>query len=69
MKKDGIMNKKYFSRLEIYELKEMYLTINNLRSLLVLDSFREYLVESVKNRFNNKQTNITVIPNKLISKL
>src|SRR6266542_3608996 len=43
--------------------------LNNPRSLLVLDSFRRYLVNSVKNRFNEKQTNIAVIPNGLISKL
>jgi hypothetical protein len=36
---------------------------------LVLDSFREHLVESVKNRFNEKQTNIAIIPDGLTSKL
>ena len=43
--------------------------LGNSRSLLVLDSFREHLVESVKNRFNEKQTNIAVIPGGLTSKL
>src|SRR6266540_7363443 len=43
--------------------------LNNPRSLLVLDSFRRYLVDSVKNRFNEKQTNIAVIPGGLTSKL
>ena len=36
---------------------------------MVLDSFREHLVESVKNRFNEKQTNIAIIPDGLTSKL
>src|SRR6266540_3600815 len=43
--------------------------LNNSRSLLVLDSFQEHLVDSVKNRFNEKQTNIAVIPGGLTSKL
>jgi hypothetical protein len=41
----------------------------NPRSLLVLDSFRGHLVDSVKNRFNEKQTNIAVIPGGLTGKL
>src|SRR6266542_3505336 len=41
----------------------------NPRSLLVLDSFRGHLVDTVKNRFNEKQTNIAVIPSGLTSKL
>jgi hypothetical protein len=43
--------------------------LSNPRSLLVLDSFRGHLVNSVKNRFNEKQTNIAVIPGGLTSKL
>jgi hypothetical protein len=43
--------------------------LGNPRSLLVLDSFRGHLVNSVKNRFIEKQTNIAVIPGGLTSKL
>ncbi len=43
--------------------------LNNLRFLLVLNSFRRHLIESVKNRFNEKQTNIAVIPDRFTSKL
>ena len=39
------------------------------RSLLVLDSFRGHLTDSVKNRFNEKNTNLAVIPGGLTSKL
>ena len=43
--------------------------LGNSRSLLVLDSFKGHLVNSVKNRFVEKQTNIAVIPGGLTSKL
>ena len=41
----------------------------NPRSLLVLDSFRGHLVDSVKQKFYEKSTNIAVIPGGLTSKL
>lgn len=43
--------------------------LGNPRSLLVLDSFRGHLVNSVKNRFKEKQTNLAVIPGGLTCKL
>jgi hypothetical protein len=42
---------------------------SNPRSLLVLDSFTGHLVDSVKNRLQEKNTNIAVIPGGLTSKL
>jgi len=42
---------------------------SNPRSLLVLDSFAGHLVDSVKNRLQEKNTNIAVIPGGLTSKL
>jgi len=39
------------------------------RSLLVMDSFRGHLVDSVKHRFQEKNTNIAIIPGGLTSKL
>ncbi|GET50680.1 pogo transposable element with KRAB domain [Rhizophagus irregularis DAOM 181602=DAOM 197198] len=41
----------------------------NPRSMLVLDSFRGHIVNSVKNRFVEKNTNIAVIPGGCTSKL
>jgi len=41
----------------------------NPRSLLVLDSFRGHLVDSVKQKFNEAATNMAVIPGGLTSKL
>src|SRR6266542_3072444 len=41
----------------------------NPRSMLVLDSFRGHIVESVKNRLIEKNTNIAVIPGGYTSKL
>ncbi len=41
----------------------------NSRSMLILDSFRNYIVDSVKNRLVEKNTNIAVIPDDCISKL
>ena len=41
----------------------------NPRSLLVLDSFRGHLVDSVKQKFNEAVTNMAVIPGGLTSKL
>lgn len=41
----------------------------NSRSLLVLDSFRGHIVNSVKNRLVEKNTNIAVIPGGCTSKL
>jgi len=42
---------------------------NNPQSLLVCDSFRGHLVDSVKNRLNEKHTNLAIIPGGLTSKL
>ena len=42
---------------------------NNPRSLLIFDSFCGHLVNSVKNRLDEKQTNIAVIPGGLTSRL
>ncbi len=42
---------------------------SNPSSLLVLDSFRDHLVSSVKQKLHKKATNIIVIPDELISKL
>jgi hypothetical protein len=44
-------------------------SLSNPRSLLVLDSFRAHLVDSVKCRFAEKNTNLAVIPGGLTSKL
>ncbi|CAG8788336.1 9863_t:CDS:2, partial [Dentiscutata erythropus] len=41
----------------------------NPRSLLVLDAFSGHLTDSVKNRFNEKNTNMAVIPEGLTKKL
>jgi hypothetical protein len=41
----------------------------NSRSLLVLDSFRGHIVDSVKNRFVEKNTDIAIIPGGCTSKL
>ena len=41
----------------------------NPRSMLVLDSFRGHIVESVKNRLKEKNTNMAVIPGGCTSKL
>ncbi len=43
--------------------------LSNSRFLLVLDSFREYLVNSIKERLNEVHINMAVIPKDLISKL
>ncbi|CAG8585247.1 7378_t:CDS:2, partial [Scutellospora calospora] len=42
---------------------------SNAQSLLVLDSFRGHLVDPVKNRLNEKNTNMAVISGELTSKL
>jgi DDE superfamily endonuclease/Tc5 transposase DNA-binding domain len=42
---------------------------SNPNSLLVLDSFSAHIVDSVKRRFNEKHTNIAVIPGGLTSRL
>jgi len=44
-------------------------TNNNPRSLLIFDSFRGHLVNSVKNKLDEKQTNIAVIPGGLTGRL
>ncbi len=46
-----------------------YVTLFNLQSLLVLNSFSAHIVDSVKYHFNEKNTNIAVIPEGLISHL
>jgi len=43
--------------------------LSNPRSLLILDSFRGHLVDSIKQKFYEKSTNIAVIPGGLTSKL
>ncbi|GES85817.1 pogo transposable element with KRAB domain [Rhizophagus clarus] len=43
--------------------------ISNLQSLLVLDLFSAHIVDSVKRRFGEKNTNIAVIPGGLTSRL
>jgi transposase-like protein len=43
--------------------------LSNPRSLLVLDSFSAHIVDSVKNRFMEKNTNIAIIPGGLTSRL
>ena len=43
--------------------------LSNPRTLLVLDSFRGHLVDSVKREFINSYTNIAVIPGGLTSRL
>ena len=43
--------------------------LSNPQSLLVLDSFSAHLVNSVKRRFGEKNTNIAVIPGGLTSRL
>ena len=42
---------------------------DNSRSLLIFDSFRGHLINSVKNKLDEKQTNIAVIPGGLTSRL
>ena len=42
---------------------------NNSRSMLIMDSFRGHIVNSVKNRLAEKNTNIAVIPGGCTSKL
>ena len=42
---------------------------SNPRSLLVFDSFRGHLVDSVKQKFSEKATDLAVIPGRLTSKL
>ncbi|CAI2186290.1 15757_t:CDS:2, partial [Funneliformis geosporum] len=44
-------------------------TNNNPRSLLIFNSFRDHLVNNVKNRFDEKQTNIVIIPEGLTGRL
>jgi len=43
--------------------------LSNPQSLLVLDSFSAHLVNSVKRRFGEKNTNLAVIPGGLTSRL
>ena len=43
--------------------------LSNPQSLLVLDSFSAHIVESVKRRFREKNTDIAVIPGGLTSRL
>ena len=43
--------------------------LSNPQSLLVLDSFSAHLVNSVKRRFGEKNTNLAVIPGGLTSHL
>jgi transposase len=43
--------------------------LSNPQSLLVLDSFSAHIVDSVKRRFGEKNTNIAVIPGGLTSRL
>ena len=43
--------------------------LSNLRSLLILNSFCAHLVDPVKNRFSEKNTNLAVIPGGLTKKL
>ena len=43
--------------------------LSNPQSLLVLDSFSAHIVDSVKRRFSEKNTNIAVIPEGLTSRL
>ena len=42
---------------------------SNPRSLLVLDSFKAHLVDPVKRRFDEKRTNLAVIPGGLTKRL
>ena len=42
---------------------------SNPRSLLVLDSFRGHLVDSTKQKFKEKETDMAVIPGGLTPKL
>jgi hypothetical protein len=42
---------------------------SNPQSMLILDSFRDHTVNSVKNRLVEKNTNIAVIPGGCTSKL
>ncbi len=49
--------------------KRSFDQLSNLRSLLILNSFHEHLINSVKEKLNEVYTNITVIPESLISKL
>ena len=44
-------------------------TSNNSRSLLIFNSFCSYLVNNVKNKLDEKQTNIAVIPGGLTGRL
>ena len=46
-----------------------HITLSNPQSLLVLDSFSAYIVDSVKHHFNEKNTNITIISGRLTSHL
>ncbi|CAI2193983.1 18128_t:CDS:1, partial [Funneliformis geosporum] len=43
-------------------------TNNNPRSLLIFNSFHDHLINSVKNRLDEKQTNIAVISEGLTSR-
>jgi hypothetical protein len=43
--------------------------LSNPQSLLVLDSFSAHIVDSVKRRFGEKNTNIAIIPGGLSSRL
>ncbi len=44
-------------------------TLSNSQFLLVLDSFSAYIVNSIKHYFNEKNTNIAIIPEGLTSYL
>ncbi len=46
-----------------------YATLSNPQSLLVLNSFSAHIVDSVKCHFNEKNTNIAVVPGGLTSRL
>jgi len=49
--------------------KRSFDQLSNPKSLFVLDFFYGHLVNSVKEKLNEIHTNITVIPESLISKL
>ncbi len=44
-------------------------TNDNLRNLLIFDFFCDHLINSIKNRLNEKQTDIAIISKGLTSKL
>ena len=68
-KKDWVNEEKMIWWINNIWFKKSSDQLSNPKSLLILDSFREHLVNSVKERLNEIHTNMAVISEGLTSKL